>query len=70
VRSSFQEAAASLLAYPRFFLCGASFAVNLFYVTAVERGCFLMDGGRRIPLPRGLFTQARQRWQDFWLGSC
>ena len=70
VRSSFQEAAASLLADPRFFLCGASFAVNLFYVTAVERGCFLMDGGRRIPLPRGLFTQARQRWQDFWLGSC
>lgn len=67
VRTSFQEAAAPLLSDPRFFLCGASFAVNLFYVTAVERNCFLIDGGKRIPLPRGLSAQARQRWQDFWL---
>lgn len=67
VRSSFQEAAAPLLTDSRFFLCGASFVVNLFYVTAVEKGCFLMDGGARVALPRHYFAQARQRWQDFWL---
>ena len=69
LRTSFQEAAAPLLADSRFFLCGASFAVNLFYVTAVERSHFLMDGGKRVPLPRSLSSQARQRWQSYWLDS-
>lgn len=69
VRGSFQEAAAPLLADPRFFLCGASFAANLFYVTAVEHGHFLMDDGRRVPLSRALYAQARKRWQDYWLDS-
>ncbi len=69
VRGSFQEAAAPLLADPRFFLCGASYAANLFYVTAVEHGHFLMDGGKCVPLSRALYAQARQRWQDYWLDS-
>jgi len=69
VRSSFQEEAAPLLADPRFFLCGASFVVNLFYVTAVEKSCLHMDGGARVPLSRGLAARAKQRWSDYWLGS-
>lgn len=69
VRSPFQEEAAPLLADPRFFLCGASFAVNLFYVTAVEKGFLRMDGGARVPLARGLAAQAKRRWSDFWLDA-
>jgi len=69
VRSSFQEEAAPLLADSRFFLCGASFVVDLFYVTAVEKGCLRMDGGARVPLSRGLAAQAKRRWSDYWLGS-
>jgi len=69
VRSPFQEEAAPLLADSRFFLCGASFVVNLFYVTAVGKGYLRMDGGARVPLSRGLAAQAKQRWSDYWLGS-
>lgn len=69
VRSPFQEEIAPLLADPRFFLCGASFAANLFYVTSVERNSLKMDGGAQVPLARGLAAQARQRWSDFWLGA-
>lgn len=69
IRGPFQEEIAPLLADPGFFLCGASFAVNLFYVTAVEKGCLLLDGGRRVPLSRSLAAQARQRWSSYWLDS-
>lgn len=69
LRGSFQEETAPLLAHARFFPCGASFVVNLFYVTAVEKKFLLLDGGRQVPLPRGLAAQARQRWSDFWLDS-
>lgn len=69
VRGPFQEEAAPLLADPRFFLCGASFAVNLFYVTTVERGFLRMDGGARVPLARGLAALAKRRWSDYWLNG-
>lgn len=69
VRSPFQEEAAPLLADRRFFLCGASFAVNLFYVSAVEKGFLRMDGGARVPLARGLAAQAKRRWSDYWLDT-
>lgn len=67
VRSSFQEEMAPLLDDPRFFLCGASFVANLFYVTAVEKNCLRLDGGRQIPLARRLAAQAKRRWSDYWL---
>lgn len=67
VRGSFQEETAPLLADSRFFLCGASFVANLFYVAAVEKGFLRLDGGKRVPLSRGLSAQARQRWSDYWL---
>ena len=69
VRIPFQEEIAPLLADRRFFLCGASFVVNLFYVTAVGKGFMQMDGGARVPLARGLAAEAKRRWSDFWLGA-
>lgn len=69
LRGPFPEEAAPLLADPRFFQCGASFAANLFYVKAVEKGFLRMDGGARVPLSRGLAAQARQRWCDYWLNG-
>ena len=69
VRTSFQEETAQLLSDSRFFQSGASFAVNLFYVTAVERSSLQLDGGARVPLSRGLASQARQRWSDYWLDA-
>lgn len=69
IRHSFQDEIAPLLADPRFFQCGASFVVNLFYVTAVEKGLLRIDGGKCVPLSRGLAAQARLRWGDYWLGQ-
>lgn len=69
VRGSFQEETAPLLADQRFLLSGASFVVNLFYVTAVERGFLRMDGGARVPLARGMAAQAKRRWSDYWLST-
>lgn len=69
VRGAFQEETAPLLADERFFRCGASFVVNLFYVTAVEKGALRMDGGGRVPLSRRLAAQVKARWSSYWLGT-
>ena len=69
VRGPFHEEIAPLLADARFFQCGASFVANLFYVTAVGKNCFQMDGGKKVPISRSLAAQARQGWYDFWLDS-
>jgi len=67
VRRSFPEEMAPLLVDDRFLLCGASFVVNLYYVTAVGKGFLLLDGERRVPLARGSSAAVRQRWKDYWL---
>lgn len=69
LRIPFQKEIAPLLADSRFFLCGASFVANFFYVTAVEKSFLRLDGGTKIPLARGLSVQARKRWSDYWLGT-
>ena len=69
VRGAFRDVIAPLLSSPQFVQCGASFAANLFYVTAVEKNCFLLDGGERIPLSRALAAQVRERWIDYWMAG-
>lgn len=69
LRGSFQEAVSSLLADPRFILCGASFAVNLQHVTAVEGGCFLLDSGNSLSLPRRFAARAKRAWASYWLSG-
>ena len=69
VRTSFQEETAQLLSDARFFQSGASFAVNLYYVSAVERSSLRMDNGDRVPLARGRAALVKQRWSDYWLGG-
>lgn len=67
LRGSFREEMAPLLTARGFFSCGASFVVNLYYVTAVEKHFLKLDGGEQVPLTRGLATRARQQWSDYWL---
>lgn len=72
--SPFQEEITPLLADARFVLCASSFAVNLHYVTAVDKGSLTVRGGTRVPLSRGLSAQVKRRWGEYWLseggGSC
>lgn len=69
VRAPFHTEIAALLEDDRFFQCGASFAVNLYYVSSVERNALLLDGGVQVPLTRAFAAEARQRWRDYWLDA-
>lgn len=65
LRVPFQAAAAPL----RFIRCGTSFVVNLYYVSAMERGCFCLADESRIPLPRKCVSHAKRAWTSYWLPS-
>lgn len=67
LHGSFQSEMKPLLADPRFMLCGASFAVNLHYVTAVDKGELTVSGVFRVPLSRGLAAGVKKRWGAYWL---
>lgn len=69
IRRPFQEETAALLADDRFLLCGASFVVNLHYVSAVEKNSLWLDGGNQVPLARKTAREALRRWSDYWLGG-
>ena len=63
----FQAEIAPLLEDARFVLCGSSFAVNLHYVTAVDKGELTVGNHFSIPLPRRLVTQVKKQWGEYWL---
>lgn len=66
---SFRSEMATLLADPRFTLCGSSFAVNLHYVAAVDkRGLTLADGGR-VPLSRAHYDRVKTSWANYWMNQ-
>ena len=67
LRGSFQEAAAPLLADPRFFLCGASLVFHLRHVRGVEASAALLDTGVRVPIPRRWSAAFKSAWGKFWL---
>ncbi len=69
LHSSFQAEIAPLLADARFVLCASSFAVNLHYVTAVDKGELMVGDQFRVPLSRGLAAQVKKRWGDYWLNG-
>lgn len=67
LRMSFRDAAAPLLADPRFFLCGASFVLNLQHVAGVDGQTALLDTGGQVPLPRTAAAAFKEAWGRFWL---
>ena len=67
IRGSLREAAAPLLADPRFFLCGASLVFHLRHVRGVEASAALLDTGVRVPIPRRWSAAFKSAWGKFWL---
>lgn len=67
LRVPFQEAVSSLLKHRCFLICGASIALNLRHVNAVEQGVAIMSDATRVPIPRRLGAQIRRAWMDYWL---
>ena len=67
IRSPFKTAAAPLLADRRFYLCGASFALNLQHVTGVHGQAAILDNGQTATLPRMSAADFKKAWGKFWL---
>lgn len=67
IRTSFREMAASLLSDRRFYLCGASYVLNLQHVAGVRGQSALLDDGQTVVLPRASATEFKKAWGRFWL---
>lgn len=67
ITSSFRDAVSPLLEDKRFLLCGASFAVNLYYVKMVDKTSVMLSDGRSLSLPKTACTPLRSAWSDYWL---
>ena len=67
LRMPFREAAAPLLADPRFYLCGASFVLNFRHVTGIKGQEALLDNGEALTLPRTAAVEFKRAWGDYWL---
>lgn len=64
---SFQNAVAPLISCPDFLIVGASFAVNLFYVTEISKSDMLLTGHHLVPIPRRSYETVKSKWADYWL---
>ena len=67
IRLPFKEMAAPLLEDRRFYLCGASFALNLEHVTGVKGKTALLDNGMAVDLPRTAASDFKKAWGQYWL---
>lgn len=65
LRGSFRDAVAPLLAYRRFVLCSASFAVNLTFAAKIERGGMRLKSGVLLPLSRPFRAEVTNRWMNY-----
>lgn len=69
LRTTFREAIANVLLDPRFYLCGASYALNFQHVVGVEGQKALLDNGEDLLLPRTAAVAFKCAWGDYWLGE-
>ena len=69
LQKSFRDEVADFLADSTFLLCGASYLINLAFVTQVDKSFLYMKDGTRVPLPRKNAPQIRTTWVEFWLGG-
>lgn len=64
---SFQTAVSALISCADFLIVGASFVVNLFYVTEITRSDMLLTGNHLVPIPRRSYESVKSKWADYWL---
>lgn len=69
LREPFQAAMAMLLEHDSFVLCGASYVVNLAYVSAMQKEGAMMKDGSLLILPKSGFANLKAAWLTYWLGD-
>ncbi len=64
---AFREAMQTLLADPRFQLCGASFLVNLRYIKMIEKDGAVFFDDQKLTLPKSACSALRKAWSGYWM---
>ncbi len=67
LRGSFKEEAAALLEHKQFYMCGASFVLNLRRVSLVNNQTAQLSGGVKLTLPRASASDFKKAWGEYWL---
>ena len=65
-RISFMEAVAQLFTDDRFAPCGASFAINLFYIKSIEKNNVIFTDETILEVPKKAGITLKTKWLDYW----
>lgn len=67
LRMSFRDAVRALMDDRRFYLCGASFLLNLTHITTINGQDVCLDNGIVLTVPRAAAPALKRAWGQFWL---
>ena len=67
IQTSFQDTIRPLLADKRFYLCGASFVLNLHCIKSINKADVLFVGGQQTTVPRRSAAELNTAWIHYWL---
>ena len=67
IQTSFQDTIRPLLADKRFYLCGASFVLNLHCIKSINKADVLFVGGQQTTVPRRAAAELNTAWMHYWL---
>lgn len=67
IQTSFQDTIRPLLADKRFYLCGASFVLNLHCIKSINKADLLFVGGQQTTVPRRAAAELNTAWIHYWL---
>lgn len=65
-RISFMEAVAQLFTDDRFAPCGASFAINMFYIKSIEKNIVIFADETILEVPKKAGISLKTKWLDYW----
>lgn len=69
LRTTFTDAVSELLRDKRFTLCGASMAVNMHHITAVESEGVVFLENERVLLGKKACRELRTKWSNYWINE-
>lgn len=69
LKTNFKEANAILLQNNKFSLCGASFVINLEYVTNIQGQTLTLYNKEKLTIPRNIATSFKSLWGKYWLNE-
>lgn len=69
LKTNFKQANAILLKNNKFCLCGASFVINLEYVTNIQGQNLTLYNNEKIIIPRNVAANFKTLWGKYWLNE-